>query len=150
MEGSDQDPPVDERTELLQALALSIGEFLQHSVPSLTEDQTVTLAIGVATEQIDQVDGEVAASLQGELAAKYPTIIVSLRDSRGANAPIVTVSGAKTIPASAAPRDALTTAMLLAFLNAPHLRALLRAHGFIYSFGQSAEPPPGAPPRILM
>jgi hypothetical protein len=151
MEGSDKDPPPDERTELLQALAGSVGEFLQHSVPTLSEDAVIALAVGVATEQIDQIDNEIMLSLSGELLEKYPTLLVALRQLPLVEGePVVTITGNKSLAAATTPKDALTTAMLLSFLNSPYHRAVLRALGYVYSFGQSADTPLGQKPKILM
>jgi hypothetical protein len=109
------------------------------------------LAVGVATEQLDEVDGKIMPSFEGELAEKYPSIVIGMRHCDRMDDPPVTVSAAKKTTVGTSARDALATAMVLSFLNSPHIRAGLRTQGHIYSFGQSAEPPPTTTkPKILL
>jgi len=136
--------------EVLQALALSVGEYLQHSVPNLAEEDIVAIAAGVAAEQINMIDGEIAPSFSGELAQKYPTFIVKLMHSKRRDEPAVTVTCHKAMSEDGTSGEVLATALSLALLNAPHVRALLRAYGFVYALAQSAEPPPSAKPKVVL
>lgn len=141
---------MDERTQLLQALALSIGEYLQQCVQGLSDEATINLALRVASEQLNEVDTKISPSLDGELAEKYPTLVVSLHHRTDPEMQ-VTVSALKRIASDSALGDVITNAMVVSLLNAPHIRARLRAYGFVYSFAQSAEPVPGVnKPRIIL
>jgi hypothetical protein len=135
---------------MLEALAKSIGEFLQQFEPGLSEEAITDLAVRTAQEQLQVIDRTVAQTLVGEAAIQYPTLVLVLArvDDQGAG---VTVKGAKALVPDMEVGLAVQTAMLLALLNAPHIRAALRVRGFKYSFAQSPEVPAGVmKPRILM
>ena len=146
---SDQDSS-DERVELVRAIAESVGGFLLQFAPGLSSTSVIDLAVRVAQEQVFEIDAKIAPTLVGELATKYPTLLMTMhRVSDSSHG--VTVRGAKALTAGLEIGVLVQTALLHSFINAPHIRAALRTLGYVYSFGQSADVPGGTPKaRILM
>jgi hypothetical protein len=145
---SDQDSS-DERVELVRAIAESVGGFLLQFAPGLSEASTIDLAVRVAQEQVFEIDAKIAPTLVGELAEKYPTLLMQLHHVSDSGHG-VTVRAAKALTAGLEIGVLVQTALLLSFVNAPHIRAALRTLGYVYSFGQSADVPGATKPRILM
>jgi len=135
--------------QVIVATAQQTADLLLPLAQHLGDEEIMDLAMVCAREQVVSIPQQVLPTLmEDEFCSTHPTFFAVVR-KRGAapEAQAVVSKAAKRLDTVNDPGQALQSAMILGLVLNPVCRAVLRAHGWDITFGQSDAPPPG---RIVL
>ena len=126
---------------MVQEVAAALGLYT-----ALGEEVRVAHAQAIVKEQFVIMEQILPTLVDPDSLREFPTFIISVQGPTGNHGQLII---SKTMAGQDDPGQALYTAFMTAFLSTPIARALMRIHGFNYSFAQTKTVPPQKG-RIIM
>lgn len=142
--GGGPEEPMPDGMEMISPVEL-VAQTLLGFAPHLTEEQALMVSEFVLREQ-EKLAEVLHAATHPPSIEKYPFWGMLLKGPDGGEGTIVAPKpGVQTGDL----RDSLELATMVGMVTTPLVRALLRAHGFNYSF-QQYKTRPGDKPRLIV
>jgi hypothetical protein len=120
---------------LAQNIAQDVIAVLKNHT-GLSDEECQAAAMVAVNEQFQVIDQIMPTLTNPDLVRSHPTLIIKMHAPNGQ---VGTAAGPKSLAGVTDPSHALISVALLALLQCPAARALLRVHGFTYTFMGSAE-----------
>lgn len=103
---------------------------------NLDDEQKLQHAQAAVNEQLQVMDQIIPTLINAEQVKSHPTLMIKVRGPKGVTG---VFEASKTLHGVEDPGRGIATALTLALLHSPGIRALLRVYGFDYTFMQSAK-----------